>query len=121
VIISKTVPRLALLLLVCASFFGSCGIVDPGVTISGVVTDSTSGLPIDSAVLQADDTINSHPFYSDTLGRYTLFAGLGYRTFQVFCRKTGYQTKSRAVQSSKGNVTIRDVNFQLVPYQDSTK
>jgi hypothetical protein len=120
VVVSKRATRLALVLLVCILLFGSCGIDDPAVTISGVVTDSTSGLPIDSAIIQDGDTISSHPFYTDTLGRYNLFAGLGYRTFQVFCRKTGYQTKSRAVRSSKDNVTITGVDFQLVAQQDST-
>ena len=118
---SKTPIKLTLLLLlVCVLFFGSCGMEDPAITISGTVTDSMSGLPIDSAIIHDSDTISSAAFYSDSLGKYTL-GGMGYRNFRVFCRKTGYQTKVRTVRSSKDHLTFRGVDFRLVPQQDSAR
>ena len=117
--IPKTATRLALLLLVSLLLSGSCGMGDPMTSISGVVTDSMSGSPIDSAVLQIKDTLSPALFYSDSLGKYTALR-FGYGTFRLFCRKTVYQTKSTTVRSSKDNLTITGIDFQLVTQQDST-
>jgi hypothetical protein len=120
---TSNIKPFVLLLLFCLTvFIGDCSTPpggDPITSISGFVTDSLSGLPIDSAAIQLIDTVGSPIFYSDSLGKYT--AGrFGYGTFLLFCRKTKYQTKSVTIQSSKENFTFRDVDFQLVKHPDST-
>lgn len=88
---------------------------DPVTSIRGVVTDSVTGEPIDSAVLQIGDTLSQYRFYSDTLGSYGIFAGLGYGTYHVFCRKEGYHMETRVVRSWKDNTMITGIDFRLAP------
>jgi hypothetical protein len=107
------IPLLAIAVVVSLS----CGLIDqgdPATSIRGVVTDSVTGEPIDSALLQIADTLNTLPVYSDSLGRYTI-AHMGYGTYRVFCRKEGYHMETRVVRSWKDNTMITGVNFQLSP------
>lgn len=110
----SVIPLLAITIVISLGCgFGSQG--DPATSIRGVVTDSVTGEPIDSALLQIGDTLSQYRFYSDTLGRYGIFAGLGYGTYHVFCHKEGYHMETRVVRSWKDNTMITGVNFQLSP------
>lgn len=93
-----------------------CGIgdqSDPVTTIRGIVTDSVTGEPIDSAVIQIGDTLRSLEFYTDSSGTYGVFAGIGYGTYRLTCRKDGYDTKQQVVRSYKGHTVITSADFRL--------
>ena len=92
---------------------------DPSVFtgISGVVTDSLSGNPVESARVCVDDTTYIR-FYSDSLGRYKagdFLNGDYVATWIVYCLKPGYSTKWQEVRTSPSNRDFDSVNFQLVP------
>ena len=78
--------------------------------MSGFVTDSVSGTPIDSARIYTGDTLPGSPWYSDSTGYYTA-ASFGSR-ITVFVQETGYRTKSRELYLT-GDAT--DIDFELVP------
>lgn len=89
-------------------------IVEPEAAfVAGIVTDSLSGLAIDSAWVD-NDTIPPYETYTDSTGHYVKFDGFpGIRRF-VHAGKVGYLTKkSSEFQTYAGDTTI--VNFQLVP------
>ena len=103
-------------LVVSATVWLSCklDISDPVTSIRGVVTDSVTGEPFDSAVINLRDTVSTNPSYADSLGRYAA-GSLGYGPRRVFCRKVGYRSQSIVVISSEERATITGVNFQLSP------
>lgn len=105
------IPLLAITVVVSLS----CGFgnhVDVVTTIRGVVTDSVTGEPIDSAIIQMRDTASANQHYTDSLGEYA-YITFGYGQHRLFCRKEGYQSQSRIVTSSKGHAVVSGVNFQL--------
>jgi hypothetical protein len=112
---SKTSLRLALVLMVSLAIEMTCEEpVDDVITIiSGIVTDSVTGVPIESALIGLNDT--TKPVvrtYTDTLGAYTLDP-FGWGRFDVYCLKTGYLTKWTTIQSSANKFVFDSVNFQL--------
>jgi len=85
----------------------------PAAYVAGIVTDSLTGLGIDSAWVDID-TIPPHDAYTDSLGNYIVFdGGVGRGKFR-YGGKNGYITKrSREYETLTYDTTI--VNFQLVP------
>jgi protocatechuate 3,4-dioxygenase beta subunit len=70
----------------------------PATTVSGTVTDSSSGAPLEGASVQAETGSEStaqsvHRTVTDSTGAYTL-SGLDSGTYQVSARKDGYQLKT---------------------------
>ena len=88
---------------------------DPSTSISGYVLDSITRLPIDSAKICIDDTIECAVYgYSDSVG-YHKYNVWGYQEVTLFCLKEGYIPKSIFVVTSKNNTSIENANFELVP------
>lgn len=113
--ITKTVTRFALLLLMGFAAYLACDetLGDPETVICGLVTDSITGLPIDSAMIVLNDT--TRPLtatYTDTLGAY-ITGQFGWGRFVVYCLKEGYQTEWTTIQSSADKSVFDSVNFQL--------
>ena len=107
----------ASLILVLVLYFTSfrCSkIVEPGAAfVAGTVTDSLSGLGIDSAWVDSD-TIPPYDTYTDSTGYYVKFDGTPSINKFLYAGKVGYKTqKSQRYQTFEGNTTI--VNFKLVP------
>ena len=74
-------------------------IVMPAATISGVVTDSASGAPLDGATVQAQTGVEATSqaikrATTDSTGAYSL-SGLDPGDYQVSARKDGYQLKTQ--------------------------
>lgn len=89
-----------------------------GVTyISGFVRDSASGGGIDSALIYVDDTARGDVVYSDSLGHFKAYGySLGdqyKRTFRVFCKKSGYFSRTDSVYSTPQHRTFDSTNFML--------
>jgi hypothetical protein len=77
--------------------------------ITGVVRDSVSGLPLDSALVSLHDTTGVTSA-TDSLGGYTV--GAAGCSMVVLVRKTGYAMKIRNLTGLQGNVA--GVDFDLV-------
>lgn len=81
--------------------------------ITGKVTDSLSGSPLDSAIINdADTLIARDSAFTDSFGNYIDFAGAQDLRRSVFCRKAGYQPQKKMVD------LVRDtthVDFKMVP------
>lgn len=101
----------------CYLLFLSCeekSLVDPVIVISGLVTDSVTGLPVDSAVLCYEDTVQCLiNVYSDSLGYYHFSPGWGYTEFTIYCIKEGYYPESKTLRSTKLKITFENINFKL--------
>lgn len=115
--ISVPARRMLLVILVGAMLYGSCRqpkqIVDTLTHISGIVTDSTTGLAIDSALISLEDTLSpSIKTYTDSSGAYALDP-FGQGTFVVYCRKDSYRTRWTTIRSSSANDVFDSVDFQL--------
>lgn len=116
---SLSAKRLLLVVLVGAMTYVSCRdadeIADGNMIITGTVTDSVTGMPIDSALVDLDDT--SHAVvavYTDMLGEYQIDL-LASASHVVYCRKNGYRTKWIVVPKPAGVPFVKDVDFQLTP------
>lgn len=77
-------------------------------TFSGTVTDSATGLAIDSAKISLTDTTLTTFWYTDTLGFYkgVTFGG----SITIFVQKSGYRTDSLRFNLS-GDPT--GIDFQM--------
>lgn len=83
---------------------------DRGVAVKGIVTDSTTSVPIEGAEIFVDDTLLAVPRYvTDSSGRYVI-SGLGYADWTIYCRANGYTTKSRHV---RGEGSIEGIDFEM--------
>jgi len=109
---------LTLLLILLTSFIAGSGCRHKDIptgdfaqTVFGTVTDSVSGLPIDSARVTFSDTNLTVAFHSDSTGFYQ-FATFGVYNLLIFVQKSGYQTASRTITSGFDSV---EVNFLLAP------
>jgi Carboxypeptidase regulatory-like domain len=70
----------------------------PATTVSGTVTDSSTGAPLEGASVQAETGAEStaqslHRTVTDSTGAYAI-TGLDAGTYQVSARKDGYQLKT---------------------------
>jgi hypothetical protein len=80
--------------------------------ISGTVSDSLTGLPIDSAMVIRMYNVAGSEYYSDSTGFYEVPVTEGNApTLRV--SKAGYVAKERAFQAVRQNINNED--FQLVP------
>ncbi len=86
-------------------------IIDPFWSFGGVVTDSISGNPIESAWVSYDDTIVKPRVYSDSTGNYRHALFGDPHPIRVFCGKTGYSTVDRMIYP-KGRA-VDSVDFKL--------
>ncbi len=83
-----------------------------GSSFSGTVTDSVTGLPIESALVWPEDTTSGQPIATDSTGRYA-WADFGYGPTVVFVRKAGYVTAIRTFPKWRGDK--KGVDFRLAP------
>lgn len=92
-------------LIICFSAFSQTG------TLSGIVRDAQSGLPLSGATLQFNE--GEKQATTDSSGRY-FFTGLVPKTYNLTASFVGYSpfTFYNIVIRSEGNI---DVNFELVP------
>ena len=115
-IIFMLISFVLLVLLLSACDRETC-CVDPFTlySISGIVTDSLTDLPVDSALVTRDDTTTTGVvFFTDTSGFYEVVAIGG--NYTIIVRKAGYLSKSKQVLL---NSNLTNVNFTLVI--DTTK
>lgn len=106
--------RIIALTILSIPFFVSC-IFDNGEfgsSLSGIVTDSVTGISIESALVYAGDTASEYPVATDSAGKYT-WADFGYGPSIVFVKKEGYKTVSRTFSKWRGEK--KGVDFRLVP------
>jgi hypothetical protein len=80
---------------------------------AGVVTDSLSGLPIDSAWVDLD-SLPPFDTYTDSAGHYVRFMGTPDINKYLYSGKTGYKTKRSAPFEVFSDETTL-VNFELNP------
>jgi hypothetical protein len=85
---------------------------DWGSSLSGMVTDSVTGMPIESAMVYAGDTTTGHPVATDSTGSYG-WADFGYGPTVVFVKKAGYATSIRTFE--KWRSEKKGVDFRLAP------
>ncbi len=69
--------------------------------VSGIISDSLGGTPVDSAIVSWDDTINAPQVHSDATGFYAIQIPAG--SHELFVRKIGYQTNRRDLGSLNAN------------------
>ncbi len=89
---------------------------DNWVTVRGIVTDATTGVPLDSALIHLRDTLTDPAGESDSLGNYSA-TDLGSAPVEVYCVRTGYVTQMRLVQKQKFQNSYRGINFKMVQQQ----
>lgn len=79
-------------------------------SFEGSVTDSISGVPLDSASISySDPPPTIAPYYSDSTGHYRGAALAGRIT--IFVHKSGYVTQSRQLHLDRN---LTGVNFRLL-------
>ena len=83
----------------------TCG---PAFTFSGYVTDSLTGIAIESVTVTGEGIINA-PIVTDSTGHYRGSTQWGRVTLQVI--KQGYQTQSREIQATEHPSAV---NFKLI-------
>ncbi len=83
-------------------------ITDPVYTISGFVKDSISGMPIDSAWININDSTPPYQAYTDSMGYYETSVFLGGQT-TIFGGKDGYYIKDTAIyiKSNLDSINIK--------------
>lgn len=106
---------LILILYFLLSIFISCSHKpEPRNLIVGIITDSLTGVPIDSAQIVIADTISlTRVFYSDKQGRYQAYPDTS-GVVQVFCMKSTYKTKITTVDLTTNEDVYESINFELV-------
>jgi len=87
---------------------------DPSSTFSGIVVDSITGLPVDSAQIIYGDTLSSTLYtYTNTDGEYIISIGkVG--IVDVYCRKESYLTEMKPLDIPNTNSIISDFDFKLI-------
>lgn len=85
---------------------------DPGYTITGTVTDSITGEPIDSAIVYYLDSSYYHAV-TDSLGQFR-YEHLFSMPSPLTCAKEGYVTKEIVIERVNNVYRYDNVNFQLV-------
>ncbi len=81
--------------------------------LSGVVRDSISGTPIDSAWIDINDTIAPFTTMSDTNGFYFMAFGTARYSLHLFVGKEGYLIKDTSIILPKGHINVDSVNIYL--------
>ena len=83
-----------------------------GITVTGTVTDSISGQPLDSVLVSWGDTlVQELGAFSDSLGRYMLSAPVYGRI--IWARKDGYASKGREIVGVNPDLTLTNFDFEL--------
>ena len=80
--------------------------------VKGIVTDSFTKVPIDSAWID-HDTLPPYWTYTDTAGAFQVFVGAPGRHRFLYCGKQGYLSKKKEYETVTNPVAT--VNFELVP------
>lgn len=78
--------------------------------VKGMVTDSLTKVPIDSAWID-HDTLPPSWTYTDTSGKFHVFVGAPGRYRFLYCGKQGYVTKKKEYETVSNPVAT--VNFEL--------
>jgi hypothetical protein len=95
---------------------GACGkTTDSGDSywVSGVISDSVTQSPIDSAWVALWDSEEARKLYSDSAGRYAIEVPV--MSAKIFAGKVGYQTKQVTFRMLNSDRT--GVNIVLAPLQ----
>ncbi len=82
---------------------------DWGSSISGIVLDSISQAPLDSAWVSTSE--NREARYTDSTGSFSL-ATFG-RPHRIFAGKAGYRTKTQSIPGT--NLDVKGVRIELAP------
>ncbi len=83
--------------------------------LSGVVRDSVTGMPIDSAWIDINDTIAPFTTRTDTVGMYVIAFGTTRYSMQLFVGKEEYMIKDTSIMLPEGQINIDSVNIYLKP------
>ena len=82
-------------------------------SFSGFVTDSITGMPIDSATISVDDSITGTFWFTDSSGYYI---GVGFQGSQIlktlYVQRTSYDTQSRNIDLDRN---LTNINFKMIP------
>lgn len=108
-------PILILILVAICQCFSNCekSTDDVWRFLSGVVRDSLTGLPIDSAWIDINDTIAPFRTRSDTNGIYIMAFGTKRYGFKLYAGKEGYLTRDTLIVLPEGQIDIDSVNIYL--------
>lgn len=103
-------------LLVAITIISSC---DKGAIIghktysfSGFVTDSITGMPVDSAIIALNDSINGAFWFTDSSGYYIGVSIRGSRIQTFYVQKTGYDTQQQDIVLNRN---LTNINFKMIP------
>jgi hypothetical protein len=93
----------------------------PSGIITGKVTDTSNGNPIENATVTATGLGGSGSAETDSNGDYVISSGLGTGTYSVTANAPGYLDLQKTSISVTVNVVTPNVNFQLskVPFEQS--
>lgn len=93
----------------------------PSGIITGKVTDTSNGNPIENATVTATGLGGSGSAGTDSNGDYVISSGLGTGTYSVTANAPGYLDLQKTSISVTVNVVTPNVNFQLskVPFEQS--
>jgi hypothetical protein len=96
----------------------SASIVEPLYRFTGTITDSTTGMPVDSAIVYySPDAAGS---YSDSSGHF-YFDWHGSFPSPLTCAKEGYSMKQITIELNPNQYVYDSVNFQLVQIPETTE
>jgi hypothetical protein len=107
-------PTLLPILVILALTLGACGkTTDSGDSywVGGVISDSVTQSPIDSAWVALSDSEEARKLYSDSAGRYAIEVPV--MSARIFAGKVGYQTKRITFRMLNSDRT--GVNIELAP------
>jgi len=88
----------------------STNLVDESHFCRGIVTDSATGVPIDSAWIDVVDTLPPYPFYSDSAGHYRA-QFFGKQWINIYCGKEGYFIGRKRLYNDR---EYDNIDFKLV-------
>ncbi len=81
-------------------------------SFSGFVTDSITGLPIDSAIIALNDSINGAFWFTDSTGYYIGVSIRGSRIQTFYVQKTGYDTQQQDIVLNRN---LTNINLKMIP------
>ena len=81
-------------------------------SFSGLVTDSITRMPVDSARISVDDSITGTFWFTNSSGYYIGVSIRGSQIQTLYVQKTSYDTQSRNIDLDRN---LTNINFKMIP------